>query len=101
MFQLDRVDISGTFRIGTLVGVAPADLVRVFGMPECNSDDGKTNGEFHFTDPDDGTLLTVYAYKQRVDWSSPFPIDWSVGGFNGDAFTRFCTWIFNLTTDEV
>ena len=79
-FKTGHFNAGGTHRVGELDGVYKKDIEKVFGKPtwEEGSVDNKVQLEWTIKFPD-GTLATVYDYKQYQ--LGPDEIDyWSIGG---------------------
>ena len=79
-FKTGHFNVGGTHRVGELDGPYKEDIVKVFGPPtwDQGSADDKVQMEWVVKFPD-GTLATIYDYKQyNVE---PENIDyWSIGG---------------------
>lgn len=80
--------ISGTYKVGSLVGVTYWDLKNTFGAPVFNeeSDDGKVQKEWVFNH--NGETFTIYDWKTYDERYTVEELKlWSIGGkTNPDEF---------------
>ncbi len=55
------------------------DLIKVFGQPHDTDIDGKVNYEWDLQ-LEDGTIFTIYDWKEYRDFGDNEDIDWHIGG---------------------
>jgi hypothetical protein len=61
-----------------------ADLRKILGEPQCEQNDGQDKCNFDWTmETEDGTVFTVYDWKEYRRLEEDEDIEWHVGGRSG------------------
>jgi hypothetical protein len=61
-----------------------ADLRKILGEPQCEQNDGQDKCNFDWTmETEDGTVFTVYDWKEYRKLKEDEDIEWHVGGHSG------------------
>lgn len=69
---------------GTYLQATVKDLKRVLGESDWGSNDGRDKVNFEWVrETDDGSVFTVYDYKEYRKLKLNEIIEWHIGGFNG------------------
>ena len=81
--------IAGTSFFGTTFPASVDQLVEALGAPtfEGNGGEVKTNFEWNM-ELEDGTVFSVYDWKEYRSISLDEVIDWHIGGKNGDSTVK-------------
>jgi len=81
--------IAGTSFFGTTFPASVNQLVKAIGEPmhEENTGEDKTNFEWNM-ELEDGTVFSVYDWKEYRPISLDEVIDWHIGGKNGDSTVK-------------
>ena len=81
--------ISGTSFFGTIFPASVNQLVKAIGEPmhEENTGEDKTNFEWDM-ELEDGTVFSIYDWKEYRSISLDEVIDWHIGGKNGDSTVK-------------
>jgi len=81
--------IAGTSFFGTTFPASVNQLVKAIGEPmhEENTGEDKTNFEWNM-ELEDGTVFSVYDWKEYRSISLDEVIDWHIGGKNGDSTVK-------------
>jgi hypothetical protein len=81
--------IAGTSFFGTTFPATVNQLVEAIGQPtyERNNGDDKTNFEWNM-ELEDGTVFSIYDWKEYRSISLDEVIDWHIGGKNGDSTVK-------------
>jgi hypothetical protein len=73
----------GSFH-GTTFNASVSDLRKILGEPECEQNDGEDKSNFDWTmETEDGTVFTVYDWKEYRRLKENEMIEWHVGGETG------------------
>jgi hypothetical protein len=85
--------VAGTSLVG-YVRTTYDRLVATFGEPSLLGDvNEKVQAEWVLKF-DDGTIATIYDWKNYGDGVPEFPYDWHIGGHNGKAVSRVVTALY-------
>lgn len=81
--------IAGTSFFGTTFQASVNQLVKAIGEPmhEENTGEDKTNFEWDM-ELEDGTVFSIYDWKEYRSISLDEVIDWHIGGKNGDSTVK-------------
>ena len=81
----NRNSIAGTSFFGTTFPASVNQLVEALGAPTHEGNDGedKTNFEWNM-ELEDGTVFSIYDWKEYRSISLDEVVDWHIGGKNGD-----------------
>ena len=61
-----------------------ADLRKILGEPQCEQNDGQDKCNFDWTmETEDGTVFTVYDWKEYRPLKEDEEVEWHVGGRSG------------------
>ena len=61
-----------------------ADLRKILGEPQCEQNDGQDKCNFDWTmETEDGTIFTVYDWKEYRPLKEDEEVEWHVGGYSG------------------
>jgi hypothetical protein len=83
MKQTDK-SANGTSFHDTTFTAAVADLRKILGEPQCEQNDGQDKCNFDWTmETEDGTVFTVYDWKEYRRLEEDEDIEWHVGGRSG------------------
>ncbi len=83
VFKKSSQYVSGTCYQG-VVRTSYNALVERFGEPNCSGDGYKTRYEWHLM-CDDGTVATLYDWKEEDLFDESDLVDWHIGGHSKDA----------------
>jgi hypothetical protein len=84
MVKMGNVDVCGTFLQG-YINAKYSDMIKVFGNPNSEGDEHKTDAEWFGTI--DGDVFTIYNYKDGKNYNGKDGLsvknitDWHIGGF--------------------
>jgi len=74
----------GTSFHNTTFTASVADLRQILGEPHCEQNDGRDKVNFDWTmETEDGTVFTVYDWKEYRPLKEGELIEWHVGGKSG------------------
>jgi hypothetical protein len=83
MKQTDKSANGTSFHDTTFIATV-ADLRKILGEPQCEQNDGQDKCNFDWTmETDDGTVFTVYDWKEYRRLEEDEDIEWHVGGRSG------------------
>ena len=83
MKQTDK-SANGTSFHDTTFTATVADLRKILGEPQCEQNDGSDKCNFDWTmETEDGTIFTVYDWKEYRPLEENEMIEWHVGGHSG------------------
>ena len=72
---------NGTSFHDTTFTASVADLRRILGEPQCEQNDGQDKCNFDWTmETEDGTIFTVYDWKEYRRLEEDEEIEWHIGG---------------------
>ena len=71
---------SGTSFFDTVLSETPANMIKLLGEPHCIGGD-KTNMEWEM-ETSDGTVFTIYDWKNYGGVSMDQVVEWHIGGFD-------------------
>ena len=75
---------NGTSFHGTTFTSTVADLRKILGEPQCEQNDGQDKCNFDWTmETEDGTIFTVYDWKEYRPLKEDEEVEWHVGGYSG------------------
>ena len=75
---------NGTSFPNTTFTASVADLRKILGEPQCEQNDGRDKCNFDWTmETEDGTIFTVYDWKEYRRLEENEMIEWHVGGRSG------------------
>jgi hypothetical protein len=75
---------NGTSFHDTTFTASVADLRKILGEPQCEQNDGRDKCNFDWTmETEDGTIFTVYDWKEYRRLEEDEDIEWHVGGHSG------------------
>ena len=82
--KLTKQSHNGTSFHGTVIHASVNELKRALGEPTWGSNDGKDKVNFEWVrETDDGSVFTVYDYKEYRKLKLNEIIEWHIGGKNG------------------
>ena len=77
--------IAGTSFFGTTFPASVNQLVEVIGQPTYEGNDGEDKTNFEWSmELEDGTIFSIYDWKEYRAIGLDEVIDWHIGGKNGD-----------------
>ena len=80
MKQTDKSANGTSFHDTTFISTV-ADLLKILGEPQCEQNDGQDKCNFDWTmETEDGTIFTVYDWKEYRALQEGEIIEWHVGG---------------------
>ena len=83
MKQTDKSANGTSFHDTTFIATV-ADLRKILGEPQCEQNDGQDKCNFDWTmETEDGTIFTVYDWKEYRRLEEDEDIEWHVGGRSG------------------
>jgi len=83
MKQTDKSANGTSFHDTTFIATV-ADLRKILGEPQCEQNDGQDKCNFDWTmETEDGTIFTVYDWKEYRPLEENEMIEWHVGGRSG------------------
>jgi hypothetical protein len=83
MKQTDKSANGTSFHDTTFIATV-ADLRKILGEPQCEQNDGQDKCNFDWTmETEDGTVFTVYDWKEYRKLKEDEDIEWHVGGHSG------------------
>jgi hypothetical protein len=83
MKQTDKSANGTSFHDTTFIATV-ADLRKILGEPQCEQNDGQDKCNFDWTmETEDGTVFTVYDWKEYRRLEEDEDIEWHVGGRSG------------------
>jgi hypothetical protein len=83
MKQTDKSANGTSFHDTTFIATV-ADLRKILGEPQCEQNDGQDKCNFDWTmETEDGTIFTVYDWKEYRRLEEGEDIEWHVGGRSG------------------
>ncbi len=83
MKQTDKSANGTSFHDTTFIATV-ADLRKILGEPQCEQNDGQDKCNFDWTmETEDGTVFTVYDWKEYRRLEEDEVIEWHVGGRSG------------------
>ena len=75
---------NGTSFHDTTFTASVADLRKILDEPQCEQNDGRDKCNFDWTmETEDGTIFTVYDWKEYRQLSEDEVIEWHIGGRSG------------------
>jgi len=75
---------NGTSFHDTTFTASVADLRKILGEPQCEQNDGRDKCNFDWTmETEDGTIFTVYYWKEYRRLEEDENIEWHIGGHSG------------------
>jgi hypothetical protein len=82
MIKKTNKSLDGTSFHGNTISATLADLMNVLGAPDCTGDqDDKVQNEWEL-ELEDGTVFSVYDWKEYRRYSDTETIEWHIGGMN-------------------